>query len=151
MAKFVYRLQNILNLKQMLEDQEKAQFAAAAAKEAEERDKLTKLLVRNADYQRRLQEAVSSDKIDRKEIIFLKNADTTMKSLIRDQMFAVKKAQNALELERQKLDEARKERKTHERLKEKAFDDFRMELNAEDNNANDELTSYTYGSTKKVN
>ena len=59
MAKFVYRLQNILNLKQMLEDQEKAQFAAAAAKEAEERDKLTKLLVRNADYQRRLQEAVT--------------------------------------------------------------------------------------------
>lgn len=151
MAKFVYRLQNILNLKQMLEDQEKAQFAAAAAKEAEERDKLTKLLVRNADYQRRLQEAVSSDKIDRKEIIFLKNADTTMKSLIRDQMFAVKRAQNALELERQKLDEARKERKTHERLKEKAFDDFRMELNAEDNKANDELTSYTYGSAKKVN
>ena len=148
MAKFVYRLQNILNLKQMLEDQEKAQFAAAAAKEAEERDKLTKLLVRNADYQRRLQEAVSSDKIDRKEIIFLKNADTTMKSLIRDQMFAVKRAQNALELERQKLDEARKERKTHERLKEKAFDEFKMEINAADNKANDELTSYTYGVKK---
>ena len=148
MAKFVYRLQNILNLKQMLEDQEKAQFAAAAAKEAEERDKLTKLLVRNADYQRRLQEAVSSDKIDRKEIIFFFFSDTTMKSLIRDQMFAVKRAQNALELERQKLDEARKERKTHERLKEKAFDEFKMELNAADNKANDELTSYTYGVKK---
>ena len=71
-----------------------------------------------------------------------------MKSLIRDQMFAVKRAQNALELERQKLDEARKERKTHERLKEKAFDEFKMELNAADNKANDELTSYTYGVKK---
>ncbi|MGN0240713.1 MAG: flagellar export protein FliJ [Candidatus Weimeria sp.] len=148
MAKFIYRLQNILNLKQMLEDQEKAQFAAAAAKEAEERDKLTKLLVRNAEYQRRLQEAVSSESIDRKEITFLKNADMTMKSLIRDQMFAVRRAQNALEVERQKLDEARKERKTHERLKEKAFDEFKMELNAADNKANDELTSYTYGAKK---
>lgn len=151
MAKFVYRLQNVLNLKQMLENQEKAEFALAAARESEERDKLTQLLVRRADYQKKLADAVDSDKIDKKEIIFLRNADTTMKSLIRDQMFALKKAQNALELERQKLDEARKERKTHERLKEKAFDDFRMELNAEDNKANDELTSYTYGSTKKVN
>lgn len=149
MAKFIYRLQNVLNLKQMMENQEKAEFALAAARESEEQDKLTKLLVRRADYEKRLAEAVDSDTIDRKEIIFLRNADTTMKSLIRDQMFALKKAQNALELERQKLDEARKERKTHERLKEKAFDEFRLELNAEDNKANDELTSYTYGAGKK--
>ncbi|MQN01425.1 MAG: flagellar export protein FliJ [Lachnospiraceae bacterium] len=148
MAKFVYRLQNILNLKQMLENQQKAEFALAQARENEEREKLTQLLVRAANYQNRLAEVVDSDSLDRKEIIFLRNANTTMKSLIRDQMFAVQKAQNALEIERRRLDEARKERKTHERLREKAFEEFKLELNAEDNKANDELTSYTYGSAK---
>lgn len=148
MAKFVYRLQNVLDLKQMLERQEKAEFALAAARVQEENDKLSKLLVRRADYQQRLSEVVDSDTIDRKEIIFLRNADQTMKSLIRDQMFAVQKAQAALEAERQKLNEVMKDRKTHERLKEKAFDEFRLELNAADNKANDELTSYTYGVAK---
>lgn len=144
MAKFVYELQNVLNLKQMIERQEKAEFALAAAKEAEEKEKLSKLLLRRADYQKRLEAALNGT-IDRNEIIFLRNADVTMKSLIRDQMFAVKKASDALERERRKLDEAMKDRKTHEKLKEKAFDEFRIQLNAAENKANDELTSYTYG------
>ena len=144
MAKFVYRMQNILDLKQMLETQEKAEFALAAAKESDERKKLADLFVRKGDYDKRLAESLDSDRIDLKEVNFYRNAQQTMKSMIRDQMFEVKKAQQALEIERQKLDEVMKDRKTHEKLKEKAFDEFRLELNAEDNKANDELTSYTY-------
>lgn len=144
MAKFVYRMQNILDLKQMIETQEKAEFALAAAKEADERKKLADLFVRKGDYDKRLAESLDSDRIDLKEVNFYRNAQQTMKSMIRDQMFEVKKAQQALEIERQKLDEVMKDRKTHEKLKEKAFDEFRLELNAEDNKANDELTSYTY-------
>ena len=146
MAKFVYRVQNILNLKQMLETQEKAEFALAAAKEADERKKLADLFARKGDYDKRLSESLDSDRIDLKEVNFYRNAQRTIKSMIRDQMFEVKKAQQALELERQKLDEVMKDRKTHEKLKEKAFDEFRLELNAEDNKANDELTSYRYTS-----
>ncbi|MCI7469504.1 MAG: flagellar export protein FliJ [Lachnospiraceae bacterium] len=146
MAKFVYRMQNILNLKQMLETQEKAEFALAAAKEADERKKLADLFARKGDYDKHLSESLDSDRIDLKEVNFYRNAQRTIKSMIRDQMFEVKKAQQALELERQKLDEVMKDRKTHEKLKEKAFDEFRLELIAEDNKANDELTSYRYTS-----
>lgn len=144
MAKFVYKMQNILNLKLMLEKQEKAAFAAAAAKEQEERQKLTSLFVRKGDYDKRLAETLDSDRIDLKEVNYLRNAQQVMKTMIRDQMFEVKKAQQALEIERQKLDDVMKDRKTHEKLKEKAFDEFRLELNAADNKANDELTSYRY-------
>ncbi len=144
MAKFIYRMQNILNLKQMLESQEKAEFALAAARESEERRKLSALFIRKSDYEKSLAISLDSDQIDLKEVNFYRDAVRTIKSMIRDQMFEVKKAQQALDMEREKLDLAMKERKTQEKLKEKAFDSFKQELASTENKINDELTSYRY-------
>lgn len=143
MAKFNYRMQNILNLKYMQEDQQKAAFSMASNKVNEEQQKLTELFARRAHYQEMLREAQSGD-LDLKEIMHLKNAIETMKMMIRDQMIAVKKAQDNLEKERRRLDAVMKDRKTHEKLKEKAFDQFKKDLIHDESKQTDELTSYRY-------
>ena len=64
---------------------------------------------------------------------------------INDQMKAVKRAQREVDLARLHLNEAMKERKTQEILKEKAFNKFLEEMKAEENKVTDELISYKYG------
>lgn len=54
-------------------------------------------------------------------------------------------AEEKLERARERLAEVRMERKTHEKLKEKAFDAFLMEEKRQESKEIDELTSYTYG------
>ncbi len=143
MAKFRYRMQNILDIKQKIESQEKIAYAQANALLQEEQDKLTKLLVRRAGFEKQLKESTSGS-LDFKEIHRLKESIEIMKVMIRDQMMQVHIAERNVDEARNKLDEVMKERKTHENLKEKAFDEFRAELNAEENKVVDELVSYTY-------
>ena len=68
-----------------------------------------------------------------------------MKHLVADQQIAVKRAEEFLEKRRVKLSSVMQERKTHDRLKEKAFEAFIQEENARESKEIDELTSYTYG------
>ncbi len=143
MAKFVYRMQNILELKQKLEDQEKANFGMATARFNEEQQKLKELMIRQAGYEKQLRE-LSSGPIDIPKIKTCKNAITSMKVAVRDQMIVLSRAQKAMEAARRKLNEVMMERKMHEKLREKAFEEFLDELDYEESKITDELVSYTY-------
>lgn len=143
MAKFVYKMQNILELELKLEDQAKIDFRIANAKLSEEQDKLRELIKRRAKYERQLKEN-STGIVDLKKITFAKNAIEIMKTKIRDQMFSIRKAEAAVDQARQHLDEVIKDRKTHEKLKEKAFEKFKQELAAEESKEIDQLVSFTY-------
>ena len=107
-----------------------------------------KLFVRKAGYEARLKELTSA-KLDIIEIQTCKRASDSVKSMIRDQMIAVHTAQRNLEMARKRLNEVMKERKTHENLKEKAFEAFKEELAAEEGKMTDELVSYTYHSKEE--
>ena len=48
MAKFVYRMQNILDLKIKMEEQRKAEYGLANARLRKEEDKLRELIIRKA-------------------------------------------------------------------------------------------------------
>ncbi len=143
MARFRYRMQNILELTEKLESQEKINFSLAQQAVNEEQEKLRELLNRRTEYEKRQDEIVSG-LIDIKELEHCKQAITIMKVKIRDQMLALQKAQRNLERARKRLDEVMKDRKTHENLRDKAFEEFKKELAAEENKATDELVSYTY-------
>lgn len=143
MAKFIYRMQNILEIKEKIESQEKIAYSIANGKLMEEQEKLQALLKRREDYELRLKE-LEIGPLDVQEIQACRRAITSMKTLIRDQMMAVHTAQRNVEMARRRLDEVMKERKTHENLKEKAFDVFKEELAAEEKKQTDELVSYTY-------
>lgn len=143
MAKFRYRMQNILEIKEKMEEQEKVAYGIAKAKLLEEQEKLQQLFVRQAGYEARLKE-LNCGVLNLTEIQTCKRAIDFMKSMIRDQMIAVHTAQRNLEMARKRLNEVMKERKTHENLKEKAFEAFKEELLAEESKMTDELVSYTY-------
>jgi flagellar FliJ protein len=143
MAKFVYRMQNILNMKQKLENQAKAAYGLADKKYQEEQAKLQELLVRKSGYDRRLKELMNGI-INLEEVHHAKAASESMKVLIRRQMVEVHKAQLELEAARKQLIDVRKERKMHEKLREKAYDAYLVEENRREGKEVDQLVSYTY-------
>jgi flagellar FliJ protein len=67
-----------------------------------------------------------------------------MKYYIKLQQVEVKKAEQQLEAARIRLNDAMVERKTHENLKEKAFEAFMLEYEAEQRKEIDELVSFKY-------
>ena len=129
MAKFRYRMQNILDIKFKLEDQAKMEYAAANMKYQEELEKLQVLYDRRTGYE---QEARTL------RVHILKVRD------IQDNQIA----EDNLEMARDRLTEIMKDRKTHEKLKEKAFEQFLQDENARESKEIDELTSYRHG--KKI-
>ncbi len=68
-----------------------------------------------------------------------------MEVFIVQQQGNVEAAERNLEKVREKLAEVMMERKTHEKLKEKAFEEFLMEEKRQESKEIDQLTSYTYG------
>lgn len=144
MAKFIYRMQSILNIKEKLEEQARMEFAQANMRLAAEEEKLQQLKERKAFYEeegRRLQQ----DCLKVMDILENQNAIERMKEFIDEQLLEVKKAEAAVEKARLALMEAMQESKTQHKLKEKAFEEFMREENAREAKEIDELTSYTYG------
>lgn len=144
MAKFIYKMQSVLNVKEKMEEQAKMEFAFAMAKLDEEQERLLQLQEKRKYYEEegaRLRMAVL-DTLKMKEN---EAAIEYVKEEIVRQKRAVKKAEEELEKAREKLQEYMMERKTHEILKENAFEVFKQEINREESKEVDELTSYVYG------
>lgn len=148
MAKFTYKMQNILDIKYKLETQAKTSFSIAAANLSREEGKLDSLNQRKAVYEVRAKELVA-DRLDFQEIKVNRTAIETMKGAIRSQTLAVHVAERNVESARRHLQEVMTERKTHEILKEKAFDEFKKELEKEESKAVDELVSFTHNHAKE--
>lgn len=148
MAKFIYRMQNILNLKTKLEEQQKMEFAAARKRLDEEEEKLDLLFRRKANYEEEGR-LLREDSLNVQDILDNRNALIQMDDYIAFQRIQVSKAEDALEVERQKLQEAVQERKIQEKLRENAFEVFMREENARESKEVDELVSYTYGQKRR--
>ncbi|MCM1105656.1 MAG: flagellar export protein FliJ [Blautia sp.] len=143
MAKFVYRMQNILDIKEKLETQAQMAFALANQAYMEEQEKLQALLVRRVGYEKRLKELMAGT-IDVKSVTNARADVNAMKTIVRRQMMEVHKAEREMEDARQALNEVMQERKVQEKLREKAFDEFKRELAAQETKEIDELVSYTF-------
>ncbi len=143
MAKFAYRMQNILDIKEKMENQAKIAYGMANSKLMDEQDKLQKILVRRADYESQARTLVNGT-IDVPKIRECKQAIDTMKSMQRNQMMNVHVAEKNVDLARRRLNDIVVERKTHEKLKERAFEEFKQEIQYAENKEIDELVSYTY-------
>lgn len=143
MAKFRYRMQSILNIQYQLETQAKMEFGRAQMRLMEEEEKLQRLIDRKEAY---LEEGrrMRSDVLHVNDLKDNRNAVLIMDEMIEAQRGQVARAQEVVEAARLKLQEVMQERKMHERLKEKALEQFMREENAAEGKAVDELTSYTY-------
>ena len=143
MAKFQYKLQSVLDIKQKLESQEKIAFGLASAKLLEEQEILQKLMIQKAGYDKQAKKLLEGT-IDLLAVNACRKAVETMKTRIRGQMMNVHKAEKQLELVRHRLNEVMIERKTYEQLRERKLEEFKAELAYEEKKEVDELVSYTY-------
>ena len=144
MARFTYKMQNILDIKFKLENQAKTSFANAMAKVEEEKQKLEMLKEKKAGYEAEYKRILSG-KLDIRELNFCLQGIEQVKEAMKHQIVAIHVAEKNLEVAREKLQEVMQERKTHEKLKEYAFDEFVKEENAAESKEIDELVSYNYG------
>lgn len=145
MSVFKYRMQNILDIKNKLEEQAKNEFAAANRRVLEEEEKLSVLQNRKAALERRARELLEAPSLDVSEILLNKSGIRKAEGRIKDQKKALFLAKEFLEEKRVQLMEVRTERRTHEILKENAFEEFLSEEKAAESKEIDQLTSYVYG------
>ncbi len=144
MAKFKYRMQNILDIKQKLEEAAKMEFAQANSRVLMEEEKLSGLKARKRAYEaegkqlRKAQMHVPDIKSNIQALAVLRD-------MIKEQELEVEKAKRIQEERRLLLQAAMQERKTQEKLYENAFEEFIREENAREGRETDELVSYKYG------
>ena len=144
MSKFIYRMQNILNIKYKLEDQAKTEYMLANQILREEEEKLQQLKDRKIGYEEEVRKLLQKN-LQVERIKENQEAVVRMGEFIIEQMACVKEAQYQVDLKAEKLTELRKERKAQEKLKEKAFEGFLQEENVKESKEIDELVSFTYG------
>ncbi|MGN0401033.1 MAG: flagellar export protein FliJ [Acetatifactor sp.] len=150
MARFRYSMQSILNIKLKMETQAKQEFSAAKAVLSEEEERLQELRDRKAAYEREsvslLEGMEEEDRcLDLQAIKDSRMAILSMEQRIEGQKLKVSAAEKKLEQARVKLTEVMVERKTHETLRDKAFEQFLADEKRQEGKEVDELTSYTYG------
>lgn len=147
MNKFSFKLQSVLDIRQELEEQAKADFGVAMAKLLDEEGKLAFIVERKETYEGEHRRLIS-DKLNLLKINECKNAIDVLKEQEKEQKLAVARANNKVELARKKLNTAIIERKTMEKLREKAFDEYKVEYEAEERKQTDMLTSFVYGTER---
>ncbi len=136
-------MENILEVKRKLENQAQSAYALALAKVQEEEEKLQQLSSRKTGYEKKLAENML-EFLQIQEIKRLEDAVELMKYRILEQKVVLENAKIQAERARVKLQEAMVERKTYEKLKEKAFEAFKLEVNAQEKKEVDELVSYKF-------
>ena len=144
MARFRYRMQNILELKEKLEEQEKNNFASRRAALTEEEEKMDAVLAKR-DAIVAEGKALRLTTIDVVKIKENQRAKEYAEEAVKQQRVKVRIAEKNLDAARVKMQAAMQERKIHEKMREKAFDRFVEEQNAEEVKEIDQLTSYVYG------
>lgn len=147
MARFIFFMQNILNMKEKLEEQAKNNFAQANRS-------LQEALLMQEQCENRLEEgkwALKEAMLENLRVGQIRRKEDDVEILrmyLRQQMLVVKQKEKEVEVAREHLNEAMKERKTFEKLKEKAFEKFVAEENQKEQKEVDELVSYRYGVEK---
>lgn len=144
MAKFRYRMQSILDITNQMENQAKMELGQAQRRLLDEEERLQYLRDRKEVYleegRRARLNALSVQELKDNEY-----AVARMDEFIAIQIANVRKAEKEVEAARLRLQEIMKERKSHERLREKALEQFVAEENKKESKEVDELISYTYG------
>lgn len=128
MAKFIYKMQNILDIKNKLETQEKTAFAIEVQKLRVEEERLVR--IRNEiEYYEDLIRGQGDKQINILEWKRCNEALEYKKNEEKIQIQHIKLAEKNVDIARGRLNKVMVERKTQEVLKEKAFEEFVKELN----------------------
>lgn len=149
MARFVYRMQSVLNIKQQTENQTKMEFALAQNELNEQLDILDEYVKRKERYLQEAEELRNEDSLKLQDILDNQYATAQMDVMIKQQSMVVKQYEERVEKVRVKLTRNVQERKMQESLREKAFAEFLEEQKQEEAKENDQRSSFTYAQRQK--
>lgn len=146
MAKFVYRMQNILSLHLKLESEAKIELTMANNILRQEEEKLEKIYDDIISYENIIRN-YENEIVDILEIKRCNDAIEIKKSEAEMQKTIIVEAEKNVEKAMAKLKKTMIERKTQEVLKEKAFEEFVHEVNEEEKKEVDQIVSYQYNNS----
>ena len=143
MAKFVFRFASNLRIKERIEEQRKLEYGRALAALERERQKKAATLAERAKTIESFRESVNGG-ITPHELQTHNNYLTVLKERLIRQDAAIKKAEEHAEAKRLELEEAMKERKIMEKLKENDREEFIKTEQLKEQKIQDETVSYRY-------
>ncbi len=136
-------MESVLQIKVKLEDQAKSNYGNARMRLNQEEDKLEQMYLKKSSYEEELR-SLRINRLNLIEIRMCEQAVDVMKTNIKQQAVIVRNSEHRLEVARIRLSDAMVDRKTQERLKEKAFDEYLLEFDSEERKEVDELNSFNY-------
>jgi len=144
MARFIFPMQNLLTMKEKLEEQEKNNYSRANMVLQEAREELERLVDRQTRAEDRLRLQISQE-MDVLTIRRMEDDIEIIKTYVMQQKLVVAQREKELHEIRIRLAQAMKERKTFEKLRERAYLEFIEEENRKEQKEVDEMISYRYG------
>lgn len=144
MARFVYRMQSVLNIKQKTEGQIKMEFAAAQAELNKQIDIFDEYVKRKEAYLVEGEELRNAETLKLQDILDNQYATAQMDVMIASQAKVVAQHEEIVEKVRIRLTKAIQERKMQETLRERAYAEWIEEEKQEEAKENDQRTSFTY-------
>lgn len=136
-------MENLLQVKLKLEDQAKIAYGNARLGLTKEEQKLSQMEQQKLSYEDQMRK-LGLEKLDLIKIRQCAEAIDVMKIKIKQQKNVVIDAERKLETARVRLHTAMVERKTQEKLKEKAWAEYLLDFEAEERKEIDELNSFIY-------
>ncbi|MDO5383017.1 MAG: flagellar export protein FliJ [Eubacteriales bacterium] len=149
MAKFIYSMQNVLNIKERLETQAKQEYAQMQGKLHDEEQTMRAILDKLNAYQQ-LAKELAMNKLDIAEIRRCSDAIRATEDMAKNQAVKVRIAQKNVENAMDRLTTAVQERKIQEKLKEQAFEEFKQELSVQEMKEIDEVVSFNYNNKDEL-
>ena len=148
MAKFVYGMQNVLNIKERMETQAKTEYAQMLGALHDEEIRMQSIVNNLNSYKSQAKE-LAMGTLDIARIRRCSEAISITEDMAKNQAVRVRIAEKNVENAMMKLTAAVKERKVQEKLKEKAFEEFLQELNAQEMKEIDEVVSFNYNNREE--
>ena len=151
MARFVYRMQSVLNVKEKTEGQVKMEFASAQAELNRQIDILEEYMSRKEKYLQEAEDLRNEATLKLQDILDNQYATAQMDSMIAAQYKVVKKHEQEVEKVRVRLTRAIQERKMQEILRDRAYAEYLEEEKQEEAKETDQRTSFTYTQRQREN
>lgn len=148
MAKFIYSMQNVLDVKYKLEDQAKTAFSQAQMNVNEAQTELDEIVERRVFYAEEKKRCMHGA-LDVRRLNECEQAIQTMEYYEGQQKRKLAALEAVLDNARRKLQDAMMDRKTHEKLKENEFEVFKQELNEQEKKEIDEVVSFQYNNREE--
>lgn len=136
-------MENLLQVKLKLEEQAKIAYGNARMILNKEEDKLQALYQKKQRYQEE-QRQLRQSRLDLVKMKHAQEATEIVEEQIKIQQTVVRNAEQRLEVARIRLNHSMTERKTQERLKEKAWEKYIQDFEAEERKEVDELVSFQF-------